>query len=150
LTATALAAAAEWHRTKISKLEHAVTSPSPDDIRTWCALCGAQDQAEDLIASLRTVEGMFVEWRRMERAGLRQAQHAVQPLYERTSHFRVYEPGLVPGLLQTRAYTAAVLAAIQRRRNLPDDVAEAVAARMERQRLLYEGDRRLSVLSRSG
>jgi transcriptional regulator with XRE-family HTH domain len=146
LTAKALAAAAEWHRTKISKLEHAVTSPSPDDIRTWCELCGAQDQAEDLIASRRSVEGTFIEWRRMERTGLRRAQQAVKPLYERTGHFRVYEAGLVPGLLQTRAYTAVVLAAIQRRRNLPDDVADAVAVRMERQRLLYEGDHRLAVL----
>lgn len=89
---------------------------------------------------------MWVEWKRMERAGLRQAQEAQQPLYERTRRFRSYAPGLVPGILQTRAYTAAVLRAIMHRRSLPDDVDAAVAARMERQRVLHEGEHRFAFL----
>jgi hypothetical protein len=52
----------------------------------------------------------------------------------------------VPGLIQTESYTTAALRAIQRRRGLVDDVAEAVAARMERQRVLREGDRRFAFL----
>lgn len=125
---------------------NARTPPSADDIRAWCRACGAEGQAEDLIASLRTAEGMWIGWRRMERAGLRQAQEARLPLYRRTHRFRSYSSWLVPGMIQTQPYTAAALRAIQRRRGLVDDVAEAVTARMERQRVLYEGDRLFAFL----
>lgn len=89
---------------------------------------------------------MWVGWRRMERAGLKQAQEARLPLFERTHRFRSYSSWLVPGLIQTYGYTEAVLRAVQRRRVEADDVAEAVAVRMERQRVLYEGDRRFAFL----
>lgn len=108
--------------------------------------CGASDQTADLIASLRTAQGMWVEWRRMERAGLRRAQEERLPLYERTSRFRVYSSWLIPGLIQTHAYTTAALSAIRDRRGLLDDVEAAVAVRMQRQRLLYTGERRFAFL----
>ena len=103
-------------------------------------------EAEDLIAFLRTVEGMFIEWRRMERTGLRRAQEAVLPLWERTRLFRAYSSWLIPGAVQTSAYTTAVLRAIAARRELPDDVEDAVAVRADRLRLLREGDHRFLVL----
>jgi transcriptional regulator with XRE-family HTH domain len=134
------------HSSKISRIEHGTAAPSPDDIRIWCRHCGAAEQVPDLIASLQAVDGMWIEWRRMERTGLRRAQQSVRPLYERTAQFRTYSPALIPGIVQTRAYTTAVLTMFMRRRNLPDDVAQAVAVRMERQRFLYEGDHRFAVL----
>jgi hypothetical protein len=82
----------------------------------------------------------------MEGAGLRRAQVARLPLYERTRWFRAYSPGLFPGLLQTFGYTEDVLRAVQRRRVSVDDVADAVAARMERQQVLYEGQRKFAFL----
>lgn len=82
----------------------------------------------------------------MEQAGLKHAQEARLPLFERTRRFRSYSSWFVPGLIQTRAYTEAVLRAVQRRRVDVDDVAEAVAARVERQRMLYEGGRRFAFL----
>ncbi|RFU82881.1 XRE family transcriptional regulator [Streptomyces triticagri] len=141
-----LAAACGWHPSKVSRISTAKTAPSVDDIRAWCRACGAEEQTADLIASLRAVEGMWVSWRRMERAGLRRAQEARLPLYERTSWFRAYSPGLVPGLMQTYGYTEDVLRAVQRRRVQIDDVANAVAARMERQRVVHEGQRRFAFL----
>lgn len=141
-----LAERCEWSRSKSSRIMNARTPPSADDIRAWCKACGAEEYTEDLIAMLRTAEGMWVGWRRMERAGLKQAQEARLPLYERTRRFRSYSSWLVPGMIQTRPYTTAALQAIQRRRGLVDDVAEAVAARVERQRVLYEGDRTFAFL----
>ncbi|MFF8031720.1 helix-turn-helix domain-containing protein [Streptomyces sp. NPDC016626] len=146
LSGLELAERCQWSRSKSSRIMNARTPPSADDIRAWCKACGAEEQTEDLIAMLRTAEGMWVGWRRMERAGLKQAQEARLPLYERTRRFRSYSSWLVPGMIQTRPYTTAALQAIQRRRGLVDDVAEAVAARMERQRVLYEGDRRFAFL----
>jgi len=107
----------------------------------WCRVCGAEDQAGDLIASLRAAEGMWVEWRRMERTGLRHAQEGILPVYERTRQFRAYSSWMVPGLVQTEGYTRAVLRAYQQRRGLPDDVEDAVAVRMARRRLLRRGGR---------
>ena len=122
------------------------TPPSANDIRAWCRACGAEDQTADLIASLRTAEDMWVGWRRMERTGLKRAQEARLPIFQRTRRFRAYSSWFVPGLMQTCDYTEAVLRAVQRRRVEVDDVAEAVAVRMERQRVLYEGNRRFAFL----
>jgi transcriptional regulator with XRE-family HTH domain len=146
LTGRTLAQQCGWHESKVSRIEHARTAPSPDDIRAWCEQCGAGGQVDDLIVSLRAVEGMFVEWRRMERTGLRRAQESVLPLWERTHLFRSYSSWLIPGAVQTKAYTTAVLRAIAARRELPDDVEDAVAVRADRLRLLREGGRRFVVL----
>ena len=146
LTGRALAQLCGWHESKVSRVEHAVTAPSDADIRAWCRHCGAGDQVADLIASLRAVEGMFVEWRRMERTGLRRAQEGVLPLWERTRLFRAYSSWLIPGAVQSKAYTRAVLRAIAQRRGLPDDVDDAVTVRTDRLRLLREGGRRFIVV----
>ncbi len=134
------------HPSKVSRAEHGVAPPSADDIRAWCEHCGAADQVPDLIASLQAVEGMWVEWHQMEPTGLRRAQESVRPLYERARRFRVYCSALLPGIAQTEAYTRAILTAIGRRRALQDDVDDAVAVRMERQRFLYQGDHRYAML----
>ena len=146
LTGRGLAGLCGWHASKVSRIENAVTAPSAEDIRVWARHCGAAAEVPDLVASLRAAEGMWVEWRRMEHRGLRQAQTARLPLYERTRSFRSYSSWLVPGLIQTPAYTEAALRAVQQRRGLLDDVADAVAARMERQQVLREGDHRFAFL----
>jgi len=146
LTAVELARLMDRHAAKVSRIEHGKALPTEDDIRAWCLHCDAVDQAADLIASLKAVEGMWIEWRRMERTGLRHAQAAVRPLYDRTRTFRTYSPNLVPGILQTEAYTREILIAHMRRRALPDDIDSAVAVRMERQRYLRQGDHRFAVL----
>ncbi|UED83278.1 helix-turn-helix domain-containing protein [Streptomyces profundus] len=146
LTGAELAERCGWSQSKSSRIKNARTPPSAEDIRAWCRACGAEDQTEDLIVSLRSAEGMWVDWRRMERAGLKQAQQAQLPLFERTHRFRSYSSWLVPGLIQTYGYTEAVLRAVQRRRVAVDDVTAAVAARMERQRVLFEAGRQFAFL----
>jgi transcriptional regulator with XRE-family HTH domain len=146
LSALALAAAAGWDRTKISQIEHARRSPSAGDIRTWCRLCQADERAEDLVESLRAARGMWVQWQRMERTGLRRSQEAVQPLFERTRMFRAYSSWVMPGLFQTGGYTRAILRAVATRRGLIDDVDAAVTVRMRRQRVLRDGGRTFAFL----
>lgn len=146
MTARDLARLMGRHGSKVSRIEHGSAAPSEEDIRAWCRHCRAEDQIPDIVASLRAVEGMWVEWRRMERNGLRRAQEARLPLYRRTRQFRIYTPNILPGVLQTRAYTAAILAAIARRRGVPDDLEDAVAARMERQQVLFDSRRRFACL----
>jgi transcriptional regulator with XRE-family HTH domain len=146
LTGRNLAALCGWHESKVSRIEHGKTSPSSDDILAWAGACNAADQTAYLLATLEAVEGMFVEWRRMERTGLRRAQESVLPLWERTRRFRTYSSWLVPGAVQSFGYTRAALLAIVERRGLLNDVDDAVQVRAERLRLLREGDRRFAVL----
>ncbi|WP_326644461.1 helix-turn-helix transcriptional regulator [Streptosporangium sp. NBC_01755] len=146
LTARAVAVAAGWHESKCSRIENGRTAPSDADIRAWCEVCDAGDQAAEVIAASRTVDSMYVEWRRLERAGLRQAQESVRSLFERTRRFHAYSTWLIPGIFQTSAYTRAILQATAARRGLPDDVEGAVAVRMERQRVLHEGDHTFAIL----
>lgn len=146
LTGRALAVLCGWHESKVSRIENGKTSPSADDIRAWAENCDAVDQTADLIASMEAIEGMFVEWRRMEKTGLKRAQESVLPLWEGTRRFRTYSPWIIPGAVQTASYTRAVLRSFMERRNLPDDVDAAVKVRTERLRLLHEGDHRFAVL----
>ncbi len=144
LTGRALAAVCEWHFTKISKLEHGAQAPSEQDIRAWCRACGAENEIPDLIATVRAIESMYVEWQRHMRAGLKRSQTSSVPLYERTKLFRGYENTVIPGLFHTAEYAAAIFRFWNEFLDLPGDVDEAVAARMERQRVLYTGARRFA------
>ncbi|GGU94653.1 transcriptional regulator [Streptomyces albospinus] len=146
LTARELAARAGWHESKCSRIENGRTAPSDDDLRVWTLRCGAEEQTADLIATARNIDGAYIEWRRMERSGLRRAQESVLPLWDRTRHFRAYSSWLIPGPLQTRAYIEALLRAIRDRHDLPDDLDEAVQVRVDKQRILQEGPRRFAVL----
>ncbi|MCB5166527.1 helix-turn-helix domain-containing protein [Streptomyces bambusae] len=146
ITAHELSVRCGWHPAKTSRIQSGKQAPSEPDIRAWCAACGADGQTPELIAAARAVESMYTQWRQMERNGLRAAQESVLALYERTHLFRVYASRVLPGMVQTREYTAAVLRSIQRERVVIDDVDEAVAARMERQQMLFSGRQRFGLL----
>jgi transcriptional regulator with XRE-family HTH domain len=146
LTATALARRLEWYPSKVSRIEHARTQPSVTDIRVWCGACDATNETDDLVASAQSADSLYVEWRRVQHTGLRQLQEKRAELYERTSFFRVYCSNVIPGLFQTPAYATALLSSISEFHHAPNDVEEAVAARMERSRVLFTGGRRFAVL----
>ena len=147
LSARALAVATGQHFTRVSKLEHGVQAPSDQDIRDWCQACGAEEQVPDLIATARAVESAYLEFRRQARAGMKRVlgAHTV-PLYEGTSLFRIYEHNVIPGLFQTAAYCAAMLSFWIGFLDVPDDLGAAVSARIERQRVLYQADKRFVVV----
>ncbi|RFS86413.1 XRE family transcriptional regulator [Actinomadura spongiicola] len=144
LTGKALAGKAGWHRTKVSQIEHAVRAPSRSDVRTWCRICEAADEAEDLIARLRDAESGYVEWKRLQRTGLKRLQESAQVEFDECRHLRAYCSRAVPGLLQTAEYTSALLGLIQRFRELPDDVEAAVTVRRDRKRVLTKGNHRFA------
>ncbi|WP_395969346.1 helix-turn-helix domain-containing protein [Actinomadura sp. 6N118] len=146
LSGTALARAADWDRTKVYKIEASTTAPSELDIRTWCVVCDAEDQIPDLIAMARAVETMYVEWRRAARSGLKAVQRGAIPLYEKTTTFQIYEPGVIPGLFQTRDYATARMGRFNEFHGFPGDLADAVEARMEKQRVVRSGKRTFAVI----
>ncbi|MER6709760.1 MULTISPECIES: helix-turn-helix transcriptional regulator [unclassified Streptomyces] len=146
LTGLELATRCGWHKSKASRIARAKTGVSDADIRAWCRACGAEDQAADLIAASRTAESMYVQWRQIHRDGMRRVHEKTVPLYERTRHFRVYASNLVPGMLQTADYATGLLRSITDFQGTPDDVADAVQARLNRSRVVHEGDHRFGLL----
>jgi transcriptional regulator with XRE-family HTH domain len=146
ITKREVAARCGWSEAKSGRIENARTAPSDRDIQAWCRACGSEALAPDLVAANRQADSLYVQWRRLQRTGLKQLQQASVPLNERTRHFKVYCSNVVPGFLQTSGYATALLRAIATFRGLPDDVAEAVAARMDRSRIIHGGGRRFAIL----
>ena len=147
LSGRALAAATRQHFTRVSKIEHGVQPPTDKDIRDWCRACDAEEQVPDLIATARVVESAYLEFRRQARAGMKRVVGAhTLALYERTSQFRIYEHNVIPGLFQTAAYCAAMLSFWIGFLDTPADLDAAVAARMERQKVIFEVGKRFAVV----
>jgi transcriptional regulator with XRE-family HTH domain len=136
MTGRDLARECGWHSSKVSRIEHTATIPTRADVRAWVGACRAVAQLDDLLAALEAVEGLYVEWRLLEQTGMRRQQESYAPLYAKTKVFRVYEPGVVPGLLQTEAYARARLGCIAEFSQTPADTDAAVAARLERQAVI--------------
>jgi transcriptional regulator with XRE-family HTH domain len=146
LNGRSLSKAAGWHPAKTTRIEGAKQAPSEDDIRTWCRVCRAEREVPDLIAASRAADSMYVEYRRLNRAGMRRRQEAVRPLYERTALFKAYCPSVVPGWLQTAGYATALMSSITEFRETPDDVAAAVNARMRRNSIISSDGHRFALL----
>ena len=86
---------------------------------------------------------MYVEWLRQTRTGMKRLMVSSMPRYERTKLFRIYEHNIIPGLFQTAEYSAAMLSYFIDFLNTPNDLDAAIEARMERQRIVYSGNRRI-------
>ncbi|MEN8653780.1 helix-turn-helix transcriptional regulator [Streptomyces sp. 21So2-11] len=145
-TARAFAARAGWSESKASRIENGLTAPADGDLRQYALLCGVPEAFADLVSTSHNIEGLYVEWRRVDGRGLRPVQEAHVPLYQRTRHFRIYEPGVIPGLVQTADYARVIMSRIIAFGDIPDDLEEAVAARIERQQVLYDASRRFGIL----
>jgi transcriptional regulator with XRE-family HTH domain len=77
------------------------------------------------------------------REAVREGQRAIQRLEEECAQIRVFQPILIPGLLQTRRYMTAIF-----ERYTPDPrvLAETVKTRLSRQAVLDDEDRSFKFL----
>ncbi len=146
LSGTEMARLSGWQPSKVTKIEHGRQTPSEEDLRAWCGHCRAPGELPDLIAAVRSIETQFAEWRRIMRSGTRRRQQASAAVYDRARLFRIYEPAVVPGLLQTREYAVAILLTFIDFVRVPEDAEDGADARVERQRVLTHGDRRFHML----
>lgn len=137
-----LAESLSWPPSKVSKIENGRQTPTDDDIRAWTGATASQNETDALLASLHTLEVQHAEWQRILRTGLKPRQQELIEWDQRTRLFRAFEATVIPGLLQTAEYARTRFAESIRRLNLPNDINEAVAARMQRQEILYRPDKR--------
>jgi transcriptional regulator with XRE-family HTH domain len=141
LSGRELANLANWHYTKVSKIEHGITMPSDDDLESWCRVCGAESELPELIATARNIERSYVELKRLYRAGRAHHQREILEGEATTRLFRSFQIFVVPGLIQTPEYATVMLREGARFLETPPDIEQTLALRMERQRILYSGDR---------
>jgi transcriptional regulator with XRE-family HTH domain len=126
-SASLLAERLGWSASKVSRIENGVTGVAELDVVRMAAHCGASYQEMDALLDLCREPGAPGFWLSNRLASL--------IFHESSASFSSsYDPIVVPGLLQTEEYAAALIGA----EGL--DLAEAlnrVKARMERQLLVH-------------
>jgi len=124
----------DWSPSKVSRIETAAVKISTTDLRALLDLYGitAQEERAGLI-ELGKESRESGYWMRFRDNTPIQAFEDYVGFEAEASRIRVWEPSLIPGLLQTRDYARAVLSLVH-----PDDPAseERLALRMARQEIL--------------
>lgn len=102
------ASALKWSQSKVSRIETAATSVTPDDVRTLLELYGAaSDEIADLVNL--AMEDRQPSWWRQYSDVLPENFGGYLSLESEASRITTYESEVVPGLLQTDAYAREIL-----------------------------------------
>jgi transcriptional regulator with XRE-family HTH domain len=142
LSGKGLAESLSWPASKVSKIENGKQTPTDDDLRAWAGATKAEHQIEGLLAALHTLELQHAEWNRLLKAGMKSHQGSLAQQDEKTKLYRGFESTVIPGLIQTPDYARARFAQVVMVHKVPNDINEAVRARMQRQEMLYRQDKR--------
>src|SRR5215475_3319145 len=132
-------------QSKVSRIESGAVVPSVPQVAAWVDAIGGSAETRARLTAL--TEAAFAEvqaWRTVipDRAGL---QSQIQQHEASARLVQVFQPFLVPGLLQTAEYARRVFGFF----HLPaeeGDLSRAVAGRLDRQLALYEEDRQFEFL----
>ncbi|MEU3754530.1 helix-turn-helix transcriptional regulator [Streptomyces olivoreticuli] len=142
----AFAVATGWAESKVSRIENGKQNASEEDLRIWCDRTNTQEHIQDLIATARHIDELWLEWRRQLQTGAEKRQSKALSVYAKTKVFRIWHPTVVWGALQTADYAAETFGQVVDYYEIPDDAEAAVAKRLERQQYLYKGNRIFNVL----
>jgi transcriptional regulator with XRE-family HTH domain len=134
LTVKAAAERLEWSPVKIWRIESGQTSMRSHDVNTMCQVYGATEDMTQALTGL-ALETKSRGWWHAYGDAVPEWFELYIGLESAASRLRSYEPELIPGLLQTAAYTTEVT-----RVGLPDmpetEIERTVAVRLGRQALL--------------
>lgn len=137
-----LAERLRWQPSKVSRLENARQTATEDDVVVWAQAVGASpDTTDELIRQSIALLERHDDWKQRHRSGLAAIQEDIRDLEARTKLFRVFEPGIVVGLLQTSEYARHVFQKVRRLYSAADQIDAAVRVRMQRQEILYDRTR---------
>jgi transcriptional regulator with XRE-family HTH domain len=118
----------------VSKVELGQLGLQPEFCKRVARVLGLARPERDLLAALLALHLAEHHSVPASTDALRQAQRAVRSL-ERSCHsYRIFQPSLIPGLLQTRAYVQAVFS----RLTSPSRVMASLTQRLSRQEILKD------------
>ncbi|WP_344468312.1 helix-turn-helix transcriptional regulator [Kitasatospora kazusensis] len=134
--AKAVARSAVMSASKLSKIETGKVSPTVVDVERILTAIGVSAEVKaEYMAVARAEATEATAWRLIRRLGHHRKQQQIRALDETTRRIRLFQPSLVPGLLQTPEYARAVFG----RKGLTEEqLSRAVAARIDRQQALYD------------
>ncbi|MGW4799362.1 Scr1 family TA system antitoxin-like transcriptional regulator [Nonomuraea sp. NPDC004297] len=139
LSGKELAERLRWQPSKVSRLENARQTATEDDVVVWAqAVHASPDTTDVLISQSIALLERHDDWKQRHRSGLAAIQEDVRDLEARTKVFRVFEPGIIVGLLQTSEYARHVFQKVKRLYSAADQIDAAVRVRMQRQEILYD------------
>ncbi|MBN6051998.1 helix-turn-helix domain-containing protein, partial [Nonomuraea sp. RK-328] len=134
-----LAERLRWQPSKVSRLENARQTATEDDVVVWAqAVAAGPEITDDLIRQAIALLERHDDWKQRHRSGLAALQEDIRDLEARTRLFRVFEPNIVVGLLQTAEYSRHVFSKVKRLYSAPEQIDAAVRVRMQRQEILYD------------
>ncbi|MFG2917911.1 helix-turn-helix domain-containing protein [Kitasatospora sp. NPDC048298] len=139
--AKAVARSAVMSPSKLSKIETGKVSPTVVDVERILTAIGVPEEVKaEYMAVARAQATEATAWRLIRRLGHHRKQQQIKALDDSTRLLRVFQPSLVPGLLQTPEYVRAVFG----RKDISEDqLLRAVAARLARQQSLYDATKTL-------
>lgn len=147
LSGKQLAAETGWQPSKVSRLENGKQMPTSADVEAWANACNAtRQETESLLDLLGEVQSHHFPHRL---GGVESAQVYHHQMEQESHLIRSFTTILVPGLLQIAEYVRRVLIEYIPLMSLDIDAIEhhnadmsavdaAVAARMQRQQVLYD------------
>lgn len=130
---------------KVSRVEAGKTRITPEELRAWLEATGAPSGVYDeLLALVEQGNVELAKWRDLKAKGWEAHQRTYQELEDSATVIKLYQPSLVPGLLQSHGYATHLMRNVVRVGD--DQVETAVNARLLRQGLLYKPEKRLDVI----
>lgn len=137
LSGADLARVLNTNQPRISRIETGRSVPSLDDVRAWADATNAT--AEEVAELGRLVQRLATEatsWRILHRLGLTQHQRELGELEQDARGIVVFQPTMVPGLLQIAEYARRVMS--HGNPSTQADIAQAVRERLDRQSILFD------------
>ncbi|WP_405977723.1 helix-turn-helix domain-containing protein [Streptomyces sp. NBC_00158] len=139
--AKAVARSALMSPSKLSKIENANLLPSATDVERILTALGVSDAIKaEYTEAARAATTEATAWRLLKRAGIHKGQQAAKALEAQMAVLRLFQPALVPGLLQTPEYIRAIL---QRHDLSEDALTRTISGRLERQAVLFDSTKKL-------
>ncbi len=143
LSGRAIAEAVGVSQATISRIERGGSVPSQRELIAWADATGVSEDRRAVLLGLgEAAVNEVTPLRDRLDGGLAGVQESVRELEATARTLRNFQPGFIPGLLQTAPYARSILA-------LADpgaDLAAGVAARLSRQLILHEDDRSFEFL----
>jgi transcriptional regulator with XRE-family HTH domain len=132
-------------QSKISRIESGTSLPTIPQVTAWAAAVGASgDEAEALLALAEAAYTEVHPWNAALQ-GHGHLQDDIQELENRAGVKRVYEPSVIPGLLQTAEYVRRIFTMFQPA-YAEFDIPAVVAGRLDRQVALFDPARQFEFL----
>lgn len=133
-------ARARLSQSAVSRTERAELLLDRRQTEAWLEVTGADPAARARVLALTgAAHHETRSWAELLE-GAAHLQETARARNEAATRFRSFQPAVLPGLLQTAEYARRVLAHVH------EDPASAVAARIQRQQVLYEPGRRFDFL----